>query len=329
MRLATRSVAVLAVTLLVFAIAGGGVAATAPPATSITFATPSDGATVAGPRVAVAVNVSGLMLVPAGSFQKVGTGHAHVLIDSSAPSPRTFLSTDDPRIVHFGKPPFTSRSIPLDNGTHTLTAVLGDSEHLVVGGQRVQTIHITVADGFRGKGQLSPGCSNLATGTSEVRLTFPTDGGNVQGTISANCGFATNSGACQWVDALFDRIDGLYDAPSQHLTGRTSGISQRRLRSGSRKTCGPDTQSSVSPSNMQADMNGDTVTGTVSNAHFELASDDSVDLAAAPDPIVAPVAASNKVGTNKLIALAAFAVAAALLVYAVLAALRARQNQPE
>jgi len=325
-RLPFRIAVAFATALLVATIADGGSAAPALTPAAITFVTPTDGSTVAGPRVEVAVAVQGISLVPAGSFNKQGTGHAHVLVDSSAPGARTYLSTDDPRIVHYGKPPFASRSIALDNGTHTLTAVLGDSEHLVVAGQRTQTIHITVADGFRGKGQLSPGCSNLATGTSEVRITFPTDGGSVQGTIKAECSFATQNGVCRWVDEAFDRINGLYDGSSQHLTGQTFGVSQRRLRTGNRKSCGEDRESSVLPSNLQAYYDGTNVSGTVSDAHFQLAPDATVDLASAPEPLATPAAtaSSSKVTTKKLLGLAALAIAAALLVYGLFAALRAR-----
>ena len=170
----------------------------------------------------------------------------------------------------------------LDNGPHNLTAILGDAEHLVVKGQRTATIHITVADGFRGKGTLNPACSNLATGIGEVRVTFPNAGGEVQGTIEAACASQTHSGACTWLDEVFDRIDGNFDASSRHLSGRTSGTTERRLRAGNRKSCGQDQESRVLPGRLAADLQNDTVAGTVNGAHFTLAKDETVELATPP-----------------------------------------------
>jgi hypothetical protein len=312
----------LAAVLAFVGLSSGGYAQTTPPVVS--FVTPSTGAVVAGPRVEVALEVRGLNLVEAGSLQKEGDGHAHVLVDVPPPAPRSFLSTSDPRIVHFGKPPFRSRPVALANGEHTLTAVLGDSEHLVVDGQRTAQIKITVADGYRGKGTLSPACSNLATGLGEVRLTFPNDGGTVQGTITSRCAFQTQSNACTWLESGFSRVEGTFGADTQHITARTVGATQRKLRSGDRKSCGEDRESSISPSVLQADVDGDSVNGTVNEAKFTLARDDSVDLASAPDPLEDATTTSGANSKRKLVAYIAFALAAMLLAFAAVSVLRIR-----
>jgi hypothetical protein len=281
---------------------------------------------VAGPRVEVALRVQGFKLVPAGSVVKSGEGHAHVLIDRAAPAARAFLSTDDEQIVHLGKPPLQSRSIPLSPGQHTLTAILGDSEHLVVSAQRTQTIHINVAPGFRGKGALSAACADVAAGQGEVRMTFPTDGGAVQGTISAVCLFVTQGGACTWSDTAFNLVTGTYDPSSQNITAQTTGSTQRILRSGDRKKCGTDRETSNPPAALQAKLQNDTVTGAFGRSQFSLTRDDTVDLAQAPAPLAATATKSSAASTRHTSPLvyAFFAAAAALLVFAVVAALRPR-----
>jgi hypothetical protein len=307
----------------VLAIARGGSAATAP---SVSFVTPSDGSTVAGPRVEVALRVGGIKLVPAGSLETSGQGHAHVLVDRAAPGAREFLSTDDPQIVHLGKPPLLSRAIPLSSGQHTLVAILGDSEHLVVRGQRTQTIHITVAPGFRGKGALTPACSDVAAGAGQVRLTFPTDGGAVQGTISTACVFVTQGGACTWLDAGFSRISGTFDTSAQRITGQASGTTQRQLRSGSKQSCGQDRETSLAPSEVQGQLANDTVSGTLGPAQFTVGRDDSVDLAPEPMPLQSAAQAKSVTASKRSpLVYAIFVAAAALLVFAIVSALRPRR----
>jgi hypothetical protein len=317
-RTAVRAWAGLAAALVVaFVALPDGSAAVDP---SISFVTPVDGSTVAGPSVDVAVKVEGLELVEAGSQVNDSQGHAHILIDrDEEPDARDFLSTDDPDVVHLGKAPFTSRSIELDEGEHTLIAILGDSEHLVVDGQKTAKIRITVATGFRGKGELTPACADVAVGQAEVRIAFPSDGGTVQGTITATCAYLTNGGACTWTDVAFSRIIGAYDPSTHAFTGEASGISQRRLQEGDRGACGDDRQTTKPAVSVEGELgDDDIVTGNIGRARFEAADDDTVELAADLEPLTnAGDASASAPRQGRVLAIAAFAAAALLIAFAI------------
>jgi hypothetical protein len=289
-------------------------------APSISFADPQDGVTVAGPKVEIVVTVDGVELVPAGGQLSPDEGHAHVLIDRDEPKPRDFLATDDPNVVHFGAPPLSARPIELGEGQHTLLAVLGDSEHLVIEGQDTARITINVAPGFRGKSRLSQGCADIASGRGEVRLTFPEQGGALQGAVTANCTYATRDGACTWMDMAYSRVKGSYDGASGVFSGRTSGITQRRLQRGPRDECGPDRESDRPPSEIRGGVTEDgTVEGTVGTATFAMKDDQSIVMPGALEPLTDTEDAGNSEGSgsNKTVAIASFVLAALLVAFAV------------
>ena len=288
---------------------------------SISFAEPKDGVTVAGPKVEIVLTTDGVELVPAGGQVSPTQGHAHVLIDRDEPKPRDVLSTDDPTVVHFGAPPLRARPIELSEGQHTLVAVLGDSEHLVMEEQQTERITINVAPGFRGKARLSQGCADIATGRGEVRLTFPAQGGALQGAVTANCTYATRDGSCSWMDMAYSRVGGAYDAAARAFAGRTSGITQRRLQSGPREDCGPDRESTRPPADIQGVLRDDgVVEGTVGTASFDMRDDQSIVMPGALEPITDAEEASNEGGSSDrstLVAFGSFALAALLAAFAV------------
>ena len=88
----------------------------------------ADGASVKSP-VTVRFGLSGMGVAPAG-VEKEGTGHHHLLID-------TTLSADelsenivaDEKHLHFGKGQ-TETSVKLAPGKHTLQIVVGDHNHI-------------------------------------------------------------------------------------------------------------------------------------------------------------------------------------------------------
>jgi hypothetical protein len=298
-------------------------AAGAKQAPTITFATPPDGATVAGPGVEIGVQVANFALVPAGSVNQSGKGHAHILIDETPPAPRAFLPTNDPSIVHMGSAPFDTRAIELTEGRHTLYAVLGDSEHLVVD-QQPAKVTITVAPGLRAKGPLDQACAEFARGSGEVRMAFPIGGGAVQGTITATCAFATNSGQCTWTDASFRRVNGTFNPAQNAIVASAAGFTTRQLNSGGRKQCGQDRTTALSQQSFQAQIASGGIKGTLGRSTFALVADQSVRLAQPPTTVAASAGSGGGKKRSPYWPLP-FVGAAALLIGAGMYAVRERQ----
>jgi hypothetical protein len=304
--------------------AAGVQPATAAGQPQIVFVTPQDGTTVAGP-VEVAIAVNNFTLVPAGSQTKDGLGHAHVLVDTEPPAPRSFLPTNDPSIIHMGAPPFETRAIDLSPGQHTLYAVLGDSDHLVVANQQPAKVTITVAPGLRFQGPLDQACaSDVSRGAGEVRIAFPVTGGALQGTVTSTCGFVTDGGKCEWTDAAFRRVNGTFDLEQKSLKGTASGFTSRQLKAGSRKSCGADQTTALSAQPFAAEIQNQAVQGTLGRSTFTLALDESSRLASPPATALA--SASGGGGGRSPWAYAPFGGAALLLIGA---GYYAAKNRPQ
>ena len=62
---------------------------------------PKNGDTVSAP-VRVQFGLKGMGVAPAG-IEMDGTGHHHLVVDKDAPPLNTYLPTDDPQVMHFGK----------------------------------------------------------------------------------------------------------------------------------------------------------------------------------------------------------------------------------
>jgi hypothetical protein len=299
----------------------GPVPAGAAPTPTVSFATPQDGTTVGGPLVELAVDVTGFELAPAGSLNAEGRGHVHILIDQEPPGPRSFLPTNDPAVVHLGKPPFGSRAIELKEGRHTLTAVLGDSDHLVVAHQPTK-ITIVVAPGARASGPVDKACADVARGAGELRLVYPVAGGAVQGTVTATCAFSTSEGSCAWTDASFRRIKGVFSQNT--IQGVAAGFTTRQLVSGPRDKCGENRTSPLAPQAVQAQVTGSGVRGTLGAAAFTLVADPAARLAQ-PPATVAPAPSGGKKDRSSIVYLP-FAAAALVIAAAVVYAVRARRR---
>ena len=284
MRRVIAAAAIVAATLMPLALPAD--AKTAP---LVSFITPSNGATVASP-VEVALKVTGLQLAPAGSLNKPGFGHVHILIDQTPPAIRSFLPTNDPNVVHFGQAPLDARAIDLTDGPHTLYAVLGDSDHLVIAHQPSK-ITITVAPGVHAIGPLPSACAEVARGNGDVRIAFPTDGGLVQGTIASTCLFPTNGGQCVWAETAFRRINGTFASDTQAITAEALGYSTRQLKQGSAQTCGANSTAGLARQSFTGSYDGTTVTGSLGRVALTLATADAV-------PFSPPAALASPAGAT-------------------------------
>jgi len=140
-----RLVAILlAIALVPFAVACSAQAPSTVPIMTITE--PTNGAILQGPRVKITVQVVNWKLVDAGSPVAQGEGHLHFFIDqpASAIPVGQLIPTRDPAYVHVGATPYTSRELDLRPGQHTITAVMGDSNHAALTQPAPQTVTVTV-----------------------------------------------------------------------------------------------------------------------------------------------------------------------------------------
>jgi hypothetical protein len=119
-------------------IASGSLISCAPaaaPAIGLKIVSPSANAKVAGPKVKVEAEVSGLALVDANIAPKDGEGHLHFFVDAPATAIAVgqAIPADQPaKYVHLGKTPYTSREIELSKGQHTITVVATNAAHVVL-----------------------------------------------------------------------------------------------------------------------------------------------------------------------------------------------------
>jgi hypothetical protein len=241
----------------------------------VAFVSPPAGATVAGPKVYVHVAFENLKPVAAGGIVRPGEGHAHILIDRDPVAHGQSLPTDQPNVVHLGKPPLTERSIDVGLGEHRLVAQLGNSAHKAMGASTAE-VTINVVAGFRGRGALTPACAEVASGTGEVRLVFPSAGGHLQGSITSTCTFATDAGACGWQSVSDRRIYGSFDPGGRTLDGTTGGSTTRQLVSGTGSRCGNGGVDRLDQIPFRAAFADGIVSGTFGQAHFTVRSDPSV-----------------------------------------------------
>ncbi len=122
------TIAALAAVLAVPALGAQG-------APAIRITSPANGATVSGPTVRIEATVTGLTLVAAGSPLAAGEGHLHFFIDTppdAVPEGKLIPLDSASKYVHAGKPPFTSRDLPLAPGPHTIWVVAANSGHLAL-----------------------------------------------------------------------------------------------------------------------------------------------------------------------------------------------------
>ena len=114
---------------------------------TMSIVSPAAGAKVKGPKVTVMVDVTGFKLVPANQAPVVGEGHVHFFVDTPASTVPVgkVVPLDQANVyVHAGKEPFTSRELELSPGRHTITVVMADAAHIVVGQPQPASVTIDV-----------------------------------------------------------------------------------------------------------------------------------------------------------------------------------------
>lgn len=114
-------------------------AASASPTEQVSFASPTDGATVTSP-VTVTLTATNFVVEPAGEVH-AGAGHLHVMVDVGCVAVGTVIPKDDAH-VHLGKAEL-SKELVLAPGTHKLCLQAGDGAHAAL--DLTDEIEVTVS----------------------------------------------------------------------------------------------------------------------------------------------------------------------------------------
>lgn len=102
---------------------------------------PVSGEAVSGGTVAIRLAVRGVVIRPAGTDEP-NAGHHHLFVDRDiTPSGETIPAEEG--IIHLGGGQ-TEHELPLDPGTHTVIAVLGDYQHVRLAEVKTDTVRVVV-----------------------------------------------------------------------------------------------------------------------------------------------------------------------------------------
>jgi hypothetical protein len=122
--------------------------ALAQPQPQVVITAPTSGATVSGPNLTVTIQVTGTTLVPAANATRLEDLHVHYMLDVD-PAPylagTTPIPPGNPNIVHSGA--LTNTFTDVAPGAHTLSVVLGYSNHVAVQPPVAPAVSFTVAGG--------------------------------------------------------------------------------------------------------------------------------------------------------------------------------------
>ncbi len=119
--------------------------ATAAPEGSVTIVQPVDGDTLDGSTVHVAIQVEGIVIVPAGELEP-GTGHHHLYLDRDVGAPGTVVPAGQEGIVHLGQGQTEFDFTDVAPGEHRLIAVVADGVHTILDPSVEDTVRFTVRE---------------------------------------------------------------------------------------------------------------------------------------------------------------------------------------
>lgn len=117
-------------------------AAACAPKPAATIHTPTEGETIPGPTVTVALGVANVQLAPAADNQP-GTAHHHLFLDVD-PTPLGASIPQGEGITHLGGAQTAWRYDSLARGPHRLIAVLADPAHVPLPKGKADTVNFIV-----------------------------------------------------------------------------------------------------------------------------------------------------------------------------------------
>lgn len=113
------------------------------PAASVSITSPSEGDTVRGSAVHVALSASGIELAPAADARP-GTAHHHLYLDTDLGATETPIPAGTAGIVHLGKAETEYHWDNVAPGAHRIIAVLADPSHVPLRPLVADTVSFTV-----------------------------------------------------------------------------------------------------------------------------------------------------------------------------------------
>jgi LPXTG-motif cell wall-anchored protein len=150
--IAHRNARLFLVTLLGLVFALGVIPALAQAGPKITISEPQDGATIQGSSVTLKWSAEGVTIKPAKDATAKEEGHFHVLLDKDTVAAGTPFPQGDPAIVHTANTEQTFDH--LTAGNHTVTIVLGYSDHTPWQPPVEAKVSFTIATGGQAPPQL-------------------------------------------------------------------------------------------------------------------------------------------------------------------------------
>ena len=113
------------------------------PVGAVRIVLPEDGSVVEGPEVAVSLEVTGIVILPAGDTT-VGSGHHHLYLDEDLTDPAMPVPVIPGRIVHLGdgSSSYVFEGVP--PGDHRHIAAVADFAHFPLIPWVVDTVRFTV-----------------------------------------------------------------------------------------------------------------------------------------------------------------------------------------
>ncbi len=106
--------------------------AEAPPAAavpSVMITQPANDAVIEGSSVVVMLEVSDLLIAPAGTMED-GTGHHHLIVDTDLPEAGVAIPSTPGVHIHMGQAQTEMELTDLAPGEHIVIAVVGDGAHV-------------------------------------------------------------------------------------------------------------------------------------------------------------------------------------------------------
>ena len=115
----------------------------APAGPAVLITQPQEGAVIQGTSVTVVLEVTDLLIAPAGTMD-AGTGHHHLVVDAELPGAGAPIPTTPGVHIHMGQAQTEMALTGLTPGEHRVIAVVGDGAHVPLSPWVVDTVRFVV-----------------------------------------------------------------------------------------------------------------------------------------------------------------------------------------
>ena len=115
----------------------------APSAPAVTITQPANDAVIEGNSVLVMLEVSDLLIAPAGTMD-AGTGHHHLIVDTDLPEAGAPIPSTPGVHIHMGQAQTELELTDLAPGEHMVIAVVGDGGHVPLNPWVADTVRFVI-----------------------------------------------------------------------------------------------------------------------------------------------------------------------------------------